>query len=406
MSSYTTVSGDTFESIARVQYGVETEAGRIQRANPGQSEPLQAGVNLVIPDLRPAPTSGQPPVDPDQVIIRIDGRRFRYWSEVTIRRSLDSFDSIEFRAPFEPDIQEFRDTFRPFSYRQVVVQVGDDVVFTGTMIGISPDLTSTSRTIGVSCYARCGVLGDCMASPNGYPIQFRNTGLYLITLNLIGAFGFDAEVPEDETAVFPQVRAEPTQTILAFLTTLANQRGLVIGNTQAGDLLFRRSAGLAQPVAILSADRSPVLSVSSSFNPQNYYSHITGVSPVAIGRVGAQYTVRNERLIGTLRPLVFDAGDSITGDIETATRDKTGRMFGNMTSYQVQVDTWRNPAGELWQVDDTIRLTAPGAMIYNPYDFLIREVTFTQSQSSRTALLSLVLPGAFRGEIPEVLPWD
>ena len=406
MSSYTTVSGDTFQSIARAQYGVETEAGRIQRANPGQQQPLQAGVTLVIPQLRPEPTSAEPPVDPDQVTIRIDGRRFRFWSEVTLRRSFDSFDAVEFRAPFEPDQPEFRDTFRPFSFREVVVQVGDDVVFTGSMMNVSPDVTATARTISVSCYARCAVVGDCTASANGYPIQFSNAGLDLIVFNLIGMFGFDVEFPQESIAVFPEVRVEPTQTLLSFMRTLANQRNLVIGNTSAGDLSFRRSAGLAQPVATLSGDRSPVLSVSASFNAQSYYSHITGISPVSIGRVGAQYTVRNSRLTGTLRPLVFDAGDSVTGDIESATRDKTGRMFAGTATYQVQVDSWRTPAGRLWQPDDTIRLTAPGAMIYSPYDFILREVTFVQSARSRTALLSLVLPGSFRGQIPESLPWD
>ena len=81
-------------------------------------------------------------------------------------------------------------------------------------------------------------------------------------------------------------------------------------------------------------------------------------------------------------------------------------MFGNMASYTITVDTWLDSSGSLWAPNTMISLQAPGAMIYRPYSFLLRRVTFNQDASSRTATLNLVLPGAFGGEIPEVLPWD
>jgi len=45
-------------------------------------------------------------------------------------------------------------------------------------------------------------------------------------------------------------------------------------------------------------------------------------------------------------------------------------------------------------------------MIYQPYTFVLRSVEFTRNENSQTATLELVIPGAFSGKIPGVLPWD
>jgi len=81
-------------------------------------------------------------------------------------------------------------------------------------------------------------------------------------------------------------------------------------------------------------------------------------------------------------------------------------MFASAISYNIEVATWRSPNGNLWSPNTTIKIQAPGAMIYEPYEFLIKSVTFKGERSGRIASLSLVLPGAFSGRIPEGLPWD
>jgi hypothetical protein len=45
-------------------------------------------------------------------------------------------------------------------------------------------------------------------------------------------------------------------------------------------------------------------------------------------------------------------------------------------------------------------------MIYNRYSLIARSVVLEQSGQSKTALLELVMPGSFSGEIPETMPWD
>lgn len=408
-STYRVIAGDTFESIARKKYGTEVQADRIARANPGVMEPLTAGIVVVVPALPSTPKNlltGASATTEDEVAILIDGQRFRFWDSVTVTRGLDTMDTVEFGAPFEPDTPGFRETFRPFSFKSMEVTVGGDPLFTGTMVAVNPVIENKQRTVAVSGYSLPGVLQDCTAPASSYPLEFNGQGLQEIAANMAGPFGISVEFDADQGAIFDRVASEPGKKVLAFLAELAKQRNLVIGNTPRGALLFQQSVAAGNPVARLQEGSSPVLSVAPFFNPQDYYSHITGIEPAIVGLPGTQFTVKNPRLEGAVRPFTFNAPDTLDADLNAAVRAKVGRMFGNMAAYSVRVSTWRDPQGKLWAPNTTITLLAPGAMIYNEFEFVIRSIQFERASKSNTAVLDLVIPGAFSGQIPEALPWD
>jgi prophage tail gpP-like protein/phage tail protein X len=408
-SSYLVIAGDTFETIARKQYGDETQAILISSANPGASVPLVVGTSLTIPDQPNAPKdvlqqaqSGSE----NEVAVLIDGVRFRFWESIRITRSMDAMDLIEFTAPFEPDQATYRETFRPFSYKPVVVTVGGVPLFTGTMMGVSPILEGNRRTVGITAYSSPGVLGDCTPPASAYPLEFNGQGLQEIATTLAGHFGLAVEFTSDQGAIFERVAAKVDQKVLGFLAKLAQQRNLVISSTPAGQLLFQQSVDTGSPVAVLAQGTGPVLAIEPNFNAQGYYSHVTGLDPVLVGLKGSQFTVKNERLEGVVRPFTFKTPDTGGGSVKAAVDAKAGRMFAGVASYSVALSTWRDPSGDLWAPNTTIKLQAPGAMIYNSYEFVIRSVEFTRDNNSETARLNLVLPGAFSGQLPETLPWD
>lgn len=413
MSDYLTRAGDTFATVSRRVYGVESGALNIARANPGVTEPLPAGVVLTIPP-RPGQsgtvTAQAPGIEPNEVAIIVNGQRFRFWESVRITRAIDMIDTVEFSAPFEPDAPGWRDTFRPFSFQEVQVLVGGQTFFTGTMVGVMPTVAADRSTIRVSCYARPGVLNDCTPPPppnDADSLQFDGQTLRQIAATICRPFGISVVFEADPGAAFEEVACEPGTKALAFLTDLAQKRGLIIGTNPDGALVFRRdSGGAAAAVARLRQGASPVLAVTPSFSPQEYYSHITGISPVVVGTEGSQFTVSNPRLTGVVRPLTFRADDSEDADAKLAVDAKTGRMFANMVSYSVTVNTWRDEAGNLWQPNTIVKLTAPRAMVYSEFEFMIRNVEFSRESDGETAVLNLVLPGSFSGKVPGRLPWE
>lgn len=407
--TYNTVSGDTFEIISRKKYGVSDKASLISSANPGLNEPLSEGLSIIIPNEPDSPQNirqDAPAGNINETALLIDGERFKFWESISITRNSDTFDTIEVGAPFEASNKTFRNAFRPFMFKEMVVTIGGIPFFTGTMLPSAPVIDPRKKTISVSGYSLPGVLNDCTAPPSSYPIEFNDQGLIDISKKMSAPFGLSVEFQENQGAIFERVSCETGKKVLSFLTGLAQQRNLIISNTTLGKLLFWKSIESGEPKALLRQGSSPLTSVLPIFEKQQYYSHVTGIEPVFLGLSGSQYTVKNPHLTDKIRPFVFGVPDTQDADIKEAVQSKIGRMFGNFASYQASVSTIRDPAGELWEPNTIINLQMPDAMIYNPYDFTSRSIQFDFTSKSQTAVIELVIPGSLNGIIPEKLPWD
>lgn len=413
-TTYKILDGDTFETIALKTYGIRNEGNTIARANPGVNEPLTPGTIITIPDLPGKPKNLQQninAVDEDETAILIDGRRFRFWDNIRFTRALDTIDIVEFGAPLDTNISNFKETFKPFSYKNVVITVGDNPIFTGTMVSVVPVVEENKKIVSISCYSKPGVLNDCTPPASLYAqgegqLEFNGQGLTEIIKTLVTPFGISVDFQADQGAIFDRVAIQAGEKIFSFLAKLVKQRNLILTNDIDGQLVVWQSTPPGTPVAVLSQGEPPILSITPFFSPQEYYSHITGIEPVLVGLEGSQFTVRNTRLLGVTRPLTFNAPDTIGSNLKSAVEAKAGRMFGNLVSYSVRVATWRDSSGALWEPNKTIKIIAPDAMIYSDYEFIIRSVEFDRDDTTKTATLNLVLPGSFSGEIPDTLPWD
>ena len=412
MASITTRKGDTFDLLARRAYGDDRQSALLRSANPGAVEPFEAGVVLTVPDQPGVPQNAPPAVKADsenELALLINGQRFRFWTGISITRSIDSMDTLSISAPFEPDDRQFRETFRPFAFAPVSVNVGGAPLFTGTMLTVGPDLKNDGRTVTVACYSMPAVMGDCTAPASiSSKLQWDKSTLRTIAADLAAPFGIQAVFEADAGSPFePRVRIKPAEQVLPFLIKLAQQRGLLVSSTERGELLFTKSIDPGRPVAWLIEGASPLVDVAPTFSPQDYFSEITSIEPTAVGLLGGQVTVKNPHLRGIVRPFTFEVSDTVNADVEAACKAKAGRMFAHVISYSCSVSTWRDPSGQLWKPNTTVVLDAPGAMIYGEYEFLVRAVTLSRtSDGGEVATLVLTIPGAFSSEIPEALPWD
>lgn len=336
------------------------------------------------------------------------GKYFGYWSDLEIKRSIDAYSEASFRSPFEPDRKEFRDLFRPFSFKPLKVLHELSPLFTGTLVDVRPSEEPDARTIDVTGYGLPGVLNDCTtpAPTDEKPIEFKKLGLRAICTKLLEPFGLGVEFRADEGALFDKVKLDIDKEIHTFLVELAQQRNLVLSNTRDGKLLVWKSVDPGNPRARLVAGEPPITNVTPEFNPQEYFSELTGFAKKKRRKAPAKWTEPNLWLRDILRPHSFKLDDTERGDAREATRAKLGRMFANVVSYQVDVPTWRDPQNELWEPNTTVTLKAPGAMCYRETELLVREVTLKQNAQAESASLNLVLPGAFSGKVPERLPWD
>lgn len=398
MRSVTARAGDTYESIAFRYFADSSRAGEIAAANP-DTPTLSAGAQVTLPPLQVSTrgTSG--------LAINVDGRTLSAWGDFSVVRSVDSVDAVEVLTPYNPDKPADVRAFRPFSFAPVGVALDGVRLFTGTLVGVMPRSEPGRRDVQLGCYAVPGTLLDCCPAPDT-PAEFTDQGLAQIARTVCAPFGVSVVFDGPAGAKFDTVALKHTVRAFDFLADLARQRGLLLGSNADGDLVFRR-VGLSAPVATLSEDLAPVVSVVPTFSPQEYYSHVTGLESVVEGTDGSQYTVKNPRLAGVFRPHVFAPPLVEGGDMAAAVAAEAGRMLAGAVQYQVTLAAWRTPEGALYSPGDTVRLTAPGAMCPRPFDFLVRSVRLRSAagQGGQTAELDLVLPGAFSGEEGPV-PWS
>jgi prophage tail gpP-like protein len=220
-------------------------------------------------------------------------------------------------------------------------------------------------------------------------------------------FGLSVTAGEDVKFInLSHVVIRTNEKILPALATLASLSGLVLRNDEFGSLRFSTSIqDGTEPVGYLVEGNSPCLVVSTKFNGQEYYSTVSAMSSGDTGYAGAAFPVSNPFAVGNVRPIAYVVDTESPADTKAAANSKFGRMFANAIQYVVKVSTWRSSNGNLWDVNTLVQLNAPGAMVYSPYNFVVRNVTFSLTEQERTAELTLVLPGAFEGKAPERLPW-
>lgn len=407
--TYTSKAGDTFETVSIKFYGVPDQTELIAGANPQVLQPFFEGTVLKIP-----PNPNVPPLSVEDFIqgetksnelkLFVDGEVYPAWAEMSISSQIDKPSSFSFKTPFIPTDKRQRETFQPFTYKEIAVFIGSDFLFSGFMLGVKPSVSATDKTLNISGYSRAAVLNDCNVSISSFPVEFNQVGLFEISKNLAFPFGIRVEFETDQGAVFDKVALKPDKKILAFLAELAKQRNGVFGDNEQGALVYRQATKFGSPVAKFQRGAPPVQSITPNFKEQQYFSEVSGIASSGFGGAGSTYTAKNP-FLNVKRTHTFKARDSKDGNLKTAVDSKIGLMFASAVSYKVEVSTWRDPEGNIWKPNTTVLIKDENAMIYEETEMLVKSVQLRKDKNSESAVLELVLQGSYSGQIPERLPW-
>ena len=427
--SHTVAKGDTLNLISARYYGISGKWTLIRDSNPqlmtrktaSDGSPLiYPGDVLIIPEEQ-KPTSSvnksipknAAPIKLDSdaaedITIMIDGKVFTGFSGYTIKMPIDSFDAFSFTAPFDDSSDVIKDCFKPFTFKQCTVYYNKKLLFNGTLLTPNPETSDNEKSITLQGYPTCGVINDVCLPDTKYPPEYNDLKLSDIAKDCCGPFGFNVVIDGDEGEAFKKVEYQPGDKIFGFLKKLAEQRGLIITNKPNGDLFFWMPKKNTVCCSIKEGEL-PFVKCKANFDSQNFFSHVTGYSKVEKEEDSGSYTYENSYLTkkGVLRPFSFTADDATSTDLENAVKSKAGRMFASAISYTLTVLDHYTPKGELWEKNMAISLVAPGAMIKKATVFLVDSVQFERSDSNgNQTTLTLVLPGARDGSLPEEYPWE
>lgn len=405
--TYRANGGETWNLIARMTSGNDLDADKVRRANPGVMEPIAAGTLLQIPteDLT-APSTVEPPSDTK---IIVNGALLGQWDGFELARSIDAIGKASWTVPNET---ETRALFRPMSAPNVVISAGP-VLLTGRCENPETDNAPDRKTLTVSAYSSPGILERCPPPIDAFPLEWTDSNLVTIANDLCLYHGVYCDFQADSGPLFKRVDIQPGGPVLDFLADLARQRGPVVSSSPHGTLLVWTGVQPGNPVSELEKGQPAVVSVKTTIDESRYYSSVTGTLPPRTKRrgrkdkgPGVKYTVDNPHATDQVRPFIAEFQDIDEGELGTAVEALAGRMFSAIVSVDVELSTWLNDQGQIYEPNTTLKLKSPEDFIETSYEFVIADVTLRQSANGgRTAALRCTIPGAYTGDIPEAMPW-
>ena len=400
------IGGETFNIMARKTTGNDLDADLIRRANPSVQEPIAAGTRLQIPTEG---LSSAAQLEPADTRITVNGQLLGQWDGFELARSIDAIGKASWTVPNEP---ETRALFRPISAPRAVVSAGP-VLLTGRCESPATENAPDRKSLTVAAYSEPGILERCPPPIDAFPLEWENSNLVTIANDLCLYHGIYCDFQAAGGPLFKRVDIQPGGPVLDFLADLARQRGPVITSSPHGSLLVWTGVQPGNPVATLKKGM-PGVDIHMTVDESRYYSSVTGMVPPKTKRrgrrdkgPGVKYTVENPHATDQIRPFEAEFQDVDEGELEPATTALAGRLFSSIVSVDVQLATWLNDLGQIYEPNTTVKIKSPEDFIENSYEFVVADVTLRQTaDGGRTASLRCTIPGAYTGDIPEVMPWD
>jgi prophage tail gpP-like protein len=422
--SYNVISGDTLGAISIRYFGTFSKWTKIVNANPqlsirkklsDGSPIIQPGDILVIPDDDKSAVPASPVTktitlsDKEQdVSIVIDGYKFLGFTNYELTLAYDTFDTFSFSAPLDIASKELADTLVPFAFKNCLVYYDGELVFKGTLLTPDPELSAETKEITLQGYPLCGVLTDCTIPLAQYPAEYNDLNIQEIAEPIADAYGIKIIFNGDTGGAFTEVAVEPTEKVLEFLVKLSKQRKLLFTNDEQGRLVFF-SPKSGKAFASFEEGKLPLISIKPQFKAQEFYSHITGFTRTDPDKKSEQFIFENKYLINRgvsrCQTIIVDDAENLN-DLKNAVMAYGGRMFADCVSYELECDGHKNADGKLFKKGMIVCIKAPGAMIRRETNFIARSIKLKRTIQGKTSSITLVLPGSYTENVPEVLPWE
>jgi prophage tail gpP-like protein len=341
------------------------------------------------------------------ISIVIDGYKFLGFTGYELNLSYDSFDTFSFTAPFYIASKTIADVIIPFAFKNCEVYYNGKLKLKGTLLTPDPELTGDAKEITLQGYPLCGILNDCTVPLAQYPAEYAGLDIKQIAGPICDAYGIKVLFDGETGGAFEKVSIEPTEKVLDFLVKLSKQRSLLFTNDENGKLLFF-SPKEEKPFVSFEEGFPPLISIKPKFNAQAFYSHIIGFSKSDADHEADQFIYENKYLTkkGITRCQTIIADDADEGNLEATVKAYAGRMFADCVAYELECEGHVNTDGEVFKKGMLVCVKAPGAMIRRETKFIAKNIKLKRTIEGKTTLITLVLPGSYSGNIPEVLPWE
>ena len=393
----------TLEAVAVKEYGTAEKTGWIMGANKVRAtSKVVAGEFLIIPGEVPAEVLvGK---DPNEMTFLIGGLEVPMVSGRIIRTIDTGTSGWVGKMPWTPGENSALDkATRPYGYGRAAAYIGGELLVSGILYITEPEMTDTGLVKTLTGFSFTADAVDSHWQP---PYEYAGVTLEQLASIRIPSLGIKTVVEAPTGGVFKSVTAHESDTVFSFLSKLAVQRGLLIGDTPAGDLLIHRAKTEGKPVGTISEEQPMVSGWKAKYDGRKRFSVYKCITPsgtaTAIPKWGEAVTAPKKPVtISELDPYVtrprfmtFRADDTNTGNVKEAARWRKNKQYVESLSQPVTVEGWYAPNGDLWRENTLVTVVSGVFGVPKGFTFLIRSVEF-MLEDKRTTLLQLIPPQAY-----------
>lgn len=340
----------------------------------------------------------------DELTLVIEGSEVVIESGRLIKAMDTCADAFSCRMPWEPELDIILDEITaPFSYSECGIYMGGLLQMEGILYNVSQSLNMDGTTKNLEIFSKTANIIDSTIQK---PYEQRNVTLLQRCQNQCDNFNIDVEV---DTGVniggrFSVVSANNTDLCFDHLAKLATQRGLLLSNTIAGDLLIIKPDESSLPVGTLYEDNPYTFEYKAEFNGRNrfYKYDVVATSSSSIrARVrqsAIDENVYQDRLITFMKP------ESLPGEAKNAAEWRKNKSAADALRINFPVNNWYNPNDDLWEPNTAVTIISPVLSVKDGFTFLIKRIEFIYDSGGTTAKLDLIPPSFYTTGILEE-PW-
>ncbi|MDB5432432.1 MAG: bacteriophage Mu [Caulobacter sp.] len=331
----------------------------------------------------------------DQVILKIAGKAWAGWTEVSVTRSLETLAatfsiSLTERLPDSPEKREIE------AGAPCEVWIGDDQLITGYADTVEPYVDGETHRITVEGRDKTADLVDCSAVHS--PGSWRGRKLEQIASDLAQPYGITVAAKTSTGAAFARFALQPGESVFEAMDRMAKQRGVLLTTNAAGNVEIIRPGLQAAGYRLALGENLKSIGfrndLSERFSIYKLKGHAAGQAALKGSKASRPAAEAKDAGVPRYRALVLvnEGGATPASMADRAKWEATTRA-GKGQRVTAVVAGWRAANGELYRIDRLAPVAAP--LVGVDRDLLVCGVTFSRGSRGSLTQLSLAPKEAF-----------
>ena len=310
--------------------------------------------------------------------IKIEDKEYNYYSDLSINLTYDKVAStFSISCLVDPDNKELLQLYKPLSYSKVEIFETEELIFTGVMLSHNVTKDKSQNTLTVTGYSTSGITQDCQIPITAYPLEDNGKTLRQICKKICDSLNVKLFVNQiarvEADKIYDKAQASNTETAQSYISKLAAQRDLIVGNTRQGELLLTKLRLNEAYVGNYVEGQYGIIDIGFQANGQSLHSECTVLNQ------SNESQFKATRELAKFRPMVKTSKDGDNDDASTAAKSAL-KTESNALSYKLLIKAHRYLNGTVMKPNRRLTLLAPSVFLNEPTVLFVDDVVLSETK--------------------------